>query len=179
VLSNFHASPILLGVRLAVIAFVVALAFTPSALASERQSALESALVRQINTLREDHGLRPFTVSAKLSNAATQHTREMGVDGYFEHESFDNSPFWKRIQKWYPSRGWSNWGVAENILWMSPDVTATGAVTTWLNSPEHRANMLSRTWREVGISAIHFDTAPGEYRGGPATIVTADFGMRR
>ena len=39
--------------------------------------------------------------------------------------------------------------------------------------------MLSRTWREVGVSAIHFDSAPGEYGGGPATIVTADFGARR
>jgi uncharacterized protein YkwD len=166
-------------VRFAVIACVAALAFAPSGLASERQSTLESALVRQINALRHDHGLRPLTVSAKLSTAAKEHTREMGVDGYFEHESFDKSPFWKRIEKWYPSRGWSNWGVAENILWMSPDVTATTVVTTWLGSAEHRANMLSRTWREVGVSAIHFDSAPGEYGGDPATIVTADFGARR
>ncbi len=164
--------------RFAVIACVAALVFAPSGLASGRQSALESALVRQINTLRHDHGLRPLIVSAKLSHAATQHTREMGADGYFEHESFDKSPFWKRIEKWYPSRGWSSWGVAENILWMSPDVTATTVVTTWLASPEHRANMLSRSWREVGVSAIHFDAAPGEYGGDPATIVTADFGAR-
>ena len=130
--------------------------------------------------MRHDHGLRPLAVSAKLSAAATQHTREMGVDGYFEHESFDKSPFWKRIEKWYPSRGWSNWGVAENILWMSPDVTRDRASSRpGSSSPEHRANMLSRTWREVGVSAIHFDSAPGEYGGGPATIVTADFGARR
>jgi hypothetical protein len=39
--------------------------------------------------------------------------------------------------------------------------------------------MLSRAWREIGISAIHFDAAPGEYDGQAVTIVTADFGLRR
>jgi uncharacterized protein YkwD len=165
-------------VRIAVFAFVASLVLAPTALGAERQTTLESALVRQINGVRVDRGLRPLVISKKLSAAATQHTREMGADGYFEHESFDKSPFWERIAKWYPSRGWNSWGVAENILWSSPDVTANGVVRTWFNSPQHRANMLSKNWREVGVSAIHFDAAPGEYGGGPATIVTADFGAR-
>ena len=38
--------------------------------------------------------------------------------------------------------------------------------------------MLSRTWREVGIGAVFFTGAPGEYGGRPVTIVTADFGSR-
>src|SRR6185437_2393096 len=97
--------------------------------------------------VRVDRGLRPLVISKKLSAAAAQHTREMGADGYFEHESFDKSPFWERIAKWYPSRGWNSWGVAENILWSSLDVTANGVVRTWFNSPQHRANMLSKNWR--------------------------------
>jgi uncharacterized protein YkwD len=166
-------------VRYAVIAFLAALALAPTCLASGGQTTLESGLVRQINVVRRDHGLRPLVMSKKLSAAATQHTREMGVDGYFEHESVDNSPFWKRIEKWYPSRGWSNWAVAENLLWSSPVLSPSAVVTAWFNSPEHRANMLGSRWREVGISAIRFDTAPGEYGGRAATIVTADFGARR
>jgi len=166
-------------VRYAVIAFVAALALAPTSLASGGQTTLESRLVRQINVVRRDHGLRPLVTSKRLSAAATQHTREMGVDGYFEHESFDKSPFWKRIEKWYPSRGWNNWGVAENLMWSSSIVSSSAVVTAWFNSPEHRANMLSSQWREVGISAIPFDTAPGEYGGRSATIVTADFGARR
>ncbi len=39
-------------------------------------------------------------------------------------------------------------------------------------------NILSREWREVGLGAAHFAAAPGQYRGGPVTIVTADFGAR-
>jgi uncharacterized protein YkwD len=49
----------------------------------------------------------------------------------------------------------------------------------WMSSPPHRENLLSRTWLEIGISAVHFDSAPGTYDDGPVTIVTADFGYRR
>jgi uncharacterized protein YkwD len=144
-----------------------------------RQNALESSLVGEINSVRREHGLKPLAASAKLAKAATQHTREMGVDGYFEHESFDSTPFWKRIARWYPSKNWSSWSVGENLVYSAPNLTARGAVKMWLDSPQHRANMLSRTWHEIGISAIHFDAAPGEYDGQAVTIVTADFGVRR
>lgn len=147
---------------------------------SARQTALESGLVHQINDVRRAHGLRPLVSSAKLTAAAVQHTREMGVDGYFEHESFDSTEFWKRIERWYPSKGWSSWSVGENLLYSSPDLeTASSGVDDWMSSPGHRANLLSRSWHEIGIAAIHFDSAPGEYQDEPVTIVTADFGYRR
>jgi uncharacterized protein YkwD len=153
----------------------------PAALGShaQRQTALVVALVREINDLRRQRGLKPFVTSAKLSTAAAQHTREMGVVGYFEHESSDSTPFWKRVERWYPSKGWRSWSVGENLLYSSPDLTASDGVDLWMGSPPHRANLLNRTWREIGISAIHFDAAPGEYDGQPVTIVTADFGVRR
>jgi uncharacterized protein YkwD len=48
----------------------------------------------------------------------------------------------------------------------------------WMTSPEHRANLLDRNWREIGLSAVHSASAPGVYHGGAVTIVTADFGVR-
>ena len=153
----------------------------PAAVGSpaQQQTALVVGLVNEINDVRRQRGLKPFVTSAKLSAAAAQHTREMGVDGYFEHESYDSTPFWKRIERWYPSKGWRSWSVGENLLYSSPNVTASEGVELWMGSPPHRANLLNRTWREIGISAIHFDAAPGEYHGQPVTIVTADFGVRR
>jgi len=145
----------------------------------QSQSALVAALVQEINDVRRQRGLRPFVTSAKLSAAAAQHTREMGVDGYFEHESYDSTPFWKRIERWYPSKRWRSWSVGENLLYSSPDMTASEGVELWMGSPPHRANLLNRNWREIGISAMHFDAAPGEYEGQPVTIVTAECGLRR
>jgi len=171
--------------RIAVAALIAACVVAPGVATARdtargtRQSSLESQLVQQINAVRRGYGLKPLKASAKLASAAASHSREMGVDGYFEHESFDSTPFWKRVARWYPSRGWRSWSVGENLLYRSPDVTAESSVEMWMSSPPHRENLLDRTWREIGISAVHFDSAPGTYEDGPVTIVTADFGYRR
>jgi uncharacterized protein YkwD len=160
-------------------ALLLLLTLAPSALAGARDTALESNLFQQVNQLRRSHGLPVFKLSTKLAAAAAQHSTQMGADGYFAHESADHSAFWKRVAHWYPSQGWRSWTVGENLLWSSPGLTPSQAVTLWMNSPEHRANLLNPAWREIGLSAVHFDSAPGAYAGMPVTIVTADFGTRR
>ena len=99
--------------------------------------------------------------------------------GYFQHESYDGTAFWKRITRWYGANGYGLWSVGENLLWSSPDVRPAGALDMWMNSPEHRANILTPRWREVGISAVHVLAAPGTYDGRTVTIITTDFGIRR
>ena len=143
------------------------------------QHALEAAVLVELNRVRREHGLAPLTASKPLAAAAAGHSREMASSGYFAHEDALGRPFWKRIETAYPSRGWSLWSVGENLLWSSPDVDAPHAIQLWLDSPEHRRNMLSPKWREVGLSAVHAESAPGSYQGLEVTIVTADFGVRR
>jgi len=162
--------------RLVFVILLASLAIVPGAGAATK---LDTALVKGINALRADHGLKPLASSAKLTAPAAQHTREMGTNGYFDHDSLDATPFWKRIERWYPSSRWSYWSVGENLLWSDEDISASDAIDMWMQSPEHRANLLSRRWREIGISAIHFDAAPGDYGDESVTIVTADFGLRR
>jgi uncharacterized protein YkwD len=102
----------------------------------------------------------------------------MAAQGYFAHESADGSAFWKRIQHFYPSGSSGYWSVGENLLWSSPDVDPAQALQLWLASPEHRANLLTARWREIGVSAVHVTAAPGTYNGLDVTIVTTDFGVR-
>jgi uncharacterized protein YkwD len=45
-------------------------------------------------------------------------------------------------------------------------------------SPEHRANILTSAWKDVGCAAAHAPAAPGAYNGLPVTVVTCDFGVR-
>ena len=120
-----------------------------------------------------------MTISARLTAAAAQHSKEMGATGTFEHTSSDGTAFWKRINKWYASGGYGFWSVGENLLWSSPNVDPARAIDLWMHSPEHRANILAPRWREIGISAVHFATAPGAYKGHEVTIITTDFGVRR
>ncbi len=133
----------------------------------------------QINVERRQRGLQALRLSRRLTAAAENHSRQMGRRGFFEHESADGSAFWKRVQRFYRSTGYRYWSVGENLLWASPSIGVGGAVTAWMNSPGHRSNILSREWREVGIAAVHFDSAPGVFGGREVTIITMDFGVRR
>jgi uncharacterized protein YkwD len=141
-------------------------------------SSLELDIVARINAQRTTRGLRPLRVSRGLTAAATYHTRQMGQIGFFEHESVNGAPFWRRIERFYPA-GRGYWSVGENLFWESPDTSAASAVREWMKSPPHRQNILDREWRDIGISAEHFESAPGAYGGRSVTIVTADFGVRR
>ena len=87
--------------------------------------------------------------------------------------------FDKRIARFYSLGGKRYWSVGENLLWSSPDVSASSALDMWLNSPEHKKILLTARWREIGLAAVHASSAPGTYGGREVTIVTADFGVRR
>jgi uncharacterized protein YkwD len=142
-------------------------------------TSLESNVLQQLNTIRRQNGLASLRLNALLTDAAVVHTTEMGQDGYFEHTSDDGTAFWKRIDRWYGSDGYRYWSVGENLLWSSPSVDPAAALRLWMKSPEHRANILDSRWREIGISAVHVDAAPGVYHGRDVTIITTDFGVRK
>ena len=141
-------------------------------------SPLELDIVARINAQRTSRGLRALRISRGLTAAANYHTNQMGQLGFFEHESVNGAPFWRRIQRFYPA-GRGYWSVGENIFWESPDTSAASAVREWMHSPPHRQNILDRDWRDVGVSAAHYDSAPSTFGGRSVTIVTADFGVRR
>jgi uncharacterized protein YkwD len=139
---------------------------------------LEDQVAKRVNLVRRWHGLRPLRESRGLAAAARRHSREMGVKGYFEHDSASGAAFWHRIERSYGSRGFGHWEVGENIAWNTARATAADVVRQWMHSPPHRANMLSRSWRELGLGAYRVRRAGGAYEGRTATIVTLDLGVR-
>jgi uncharacterized protein YkwD len=141
-------------------------------------TVLEAAVVARINEVRRARGLRGLRTNRHLAAAADFHSRDMGRRGYFKHASADGTAFWRRIQRFYRSRGFRSWSVGENLLWGSDRYGAAFAVRQWMRSPPHRKNILSRAWREIGVGGAFFASAPGEYEGRAVTIVTADFGAR-
>ncbi|SRR5712691_4376064 len=142
-------------------------------------NSLERSVLGDVNALRSQHGLAPMRFSSALTAAARQHSEEMAARGYFSHSSANGSSFDRRIARFYPMGGRHYWSVGENLLWSSPGIDAAGALNMWFNSPEHRKNMLTARWREIGLSAVHVSSAGGAYGGREVTIVTADFGVRR
>jgi uncharacterized protein YkwD len=163
---------------LVVIAFLAG-----SALASSRSETslrtLNRKVLASVNRFRAKHGLGPLRESAALDRSAHQHSLEMGRHGYFGHSSANGTQFWQRVRDFYPARGYSQWAAGENLVWASPSLSAGGAMNLWISSPPHLANLLSRQWRQIGISAVGVARAPGVYGGSRVTIITADFGVRR
>jgi uncharacterized protein YkwD len=135
-------------------------------------AALAAGILKQINLVRATNGLAPLTINAKLTAAAKQHSKEMILRGYFSHNSNDGSSYQKRINRYYKGK------VGENLLWSSPTVGAARALTMWMATPLHKAAILDRNWRAIGIGALHTSKAGGYYKGRPVTVVTTDFGLR-
>jgi uncharacterized protein YkwD len=160
---------------------VVCLAAVPAPLAAQWTVRPPTAaqVLHELNAVRARKGRPPLRMSKALTAAAKFHTSDMGRKGYFSHTSKDGTSFWKRLRRFYPTAGYRSWAAGENILWSSATISAGRAVDLWMHSPGHRANILNRSWREVGIAAQTFTAAPGVFRGLTVTIVTTDFGIRR
>jgi uncharacterized protein YkwD len=162
---------------------VVALVAVPvsgagGATSTSRLSGVEAQLVREINEARTAEGLRPLRVSPALQKAAVRHTRAMLQGGFFDHSSADGTSAPDRIARSYPMLPSRMWSVGETIFSTSRTMTASQTVDAWLESPPHRAVLLSAQWREIGIGVAKAELAGGDFGNLPASVATADFGVR-
>ena len=143
---------------------VALLVLAPAAIASTRTAtSAESALLRQMNAVRAQHGLHPLTFDGRLEQAARYHSHEMLAGDVFRHGAFGTRMVRFRIQGSL---------AGENLAWGTGALaTPKGVVASWLASPEHRANLLRPMFRRVGIGELS-----GSFLGyDGATVVTADF----
>ena len=146
--------------------------------ATERLGELDQQVLAEVNRTRQAHGLRRLVVSGGLQKAAGAHSRQMLERGFFAHNAPGGLPFAKRVRIYYRSDGFTTWSAGENLLYSTGEITAEAAVEAWLNSPEHRENMLSPAWREVGVASLRARVAGGTFGGKSAWVITMDFGTR-
>jgi uncharacterized protein YkwD len=119
------------------------------------QGQMESSIGCLINDERAGYGLQPVTPNADLRQAALSHSNEMVDEGYFEHTSPAGLTFIDRIDATGYMRDARSWVVGENLVWgTGPLSTPQSLVTSWMNSPPHRENLLRPAFREIGIAAV-------------------------
>jgi hypothetical protein len=114
-----------------------------------------------INRARKAHGLPALRPIRTLRVAAGRHAYDMARHHYFAHVSLGGSGVLSRLHR----AGWSGSAYGEALAWgcgrrASPRAT----VRSWLDSPVHRAILLSPLYRLAGIGIA--DRAPGGCRGG-------------
>jgi Cysteine-rich secretory protein family len=106
----------------------------------------EAALRDAVNAERSRHGLAPLALHPSLQRAARAHAKDMIRFGYFGHDWHDGTPFgtWMGRHTACVTSG-------EILAWRSPQQSPGGAVRQWLESPGHRAALLSNTWTAMGV----------------------------
>jgi uncharacterized protein YkwD len=135
------------------------------------------ATVCVLNAARARHGLRPLAVDRHLSEAAGRHARDMARRKYFSHVSLDGATFVDRIRRTGYLIQTPSWTLGENLAWGAGRRSSSAAiVAAWMGSDDHRANILNRSFREIGIGVAY--GAPNPVDGQPAAIFAADFGAR-
>ena len=131
----------------------------------------KAATICLLNDIRRSKGLRPFHLNGRLSLASQRHTNSMTEHKYFAHGDFVG-----RIRATRYLSGARGWTVGENIAWGSWDyATPASIVSGWMHSPPHRANILNRRFREIGIGVSRGAPVGGQDR---AATYGTDFGTR-
>jgi uncharacterized protein YkwD len=163
-----------------VAAFVVPLvALVDDSHAAVELSSKEKTLIDLINKQRTKRGLAKVSAQASLMSAARAHSGEMGLEQYFSHDSANGETFARRlIRHGFTKRGYSFWKVGEDIYYGSGLYsTPSAAVRAWMRSSAHRAVILTRCFRKVGVGIVVCEEG---YRSidQPVTFFTLDLGRR-
>ena len=142
---------------------------------SQNTDAIRASVLCLINADRTKLRMPALRENAKLRKAALGQSNDMVVNGYFDHTSPDGDTFVDRILAAGYAKKNDGWSLGENLAWGTGDLsTAQGVMNAWLNSAGHKANIVKKAYREVGIGirlGVPTDNGVG------ATI-TADFGVK-
>ncbi|HYK71739.1 MAG TPA: SafA/ExsA family spore coat assembly protein [Pseudoneobacillus sp.] len=107
--------------------------------------SLENQVIQLTNQERAKNGLKPLAANWELSRVARYKSNDMRDKNYFSHTSPTyGSPFtmMKNFGITYRSAG-------ENIA--AGQRTPQEVVNSWMNSPGHRANILSANFNQIGV----------------------------
>lgn len=109
--------------------------------------ASEAQMFTDVNSQRASKGIGALTLDQALTAVARAHCKDMFAKGYFSHYTPDGkSPFDRMAEA---DIQFTNAG--ENLA-LAPDEGL--AMQGLMNSPGHRANILSKNYNKIGIGVI-------------------------
>ena len=118
----------------------------PASPADPAYAAVAARIVEHTNQARVNAGRSPLAVNARLMQAAQLQADQMARAGKMAH-TFPDADHPTLSDRMAAARyEWS--AMAENVAIDYRD--AAGAVTGWMRSPGHRANLLNATYTEIG-----------------------------
>jgi len=143
---------------------------------ADNQGLIRAAILCLHNQIRAENGLPRLRENKRLRKAAVGHSRNMVAKRFFEHTTPSGVTMVDRILKARYVREDQGWMLGENLAWGTGSyATPRGAVQAWMESPGHRANILKRNYRELGVGLV-LGVPVSDAAGATYTV---DFGVRR
>jgi len=127
----------------------------------------EQELLNLTNYERSEEKMDTLTLNKQLSDAAQRKADYMFEHDFWAHFAPDGTTPWKFIK----DEGYEYVYAGENLakgFTTSPDV-----VRAWMNSPTHKANLLSGQYNEIG-----FAVKEGRLQGENTILIVQMFGKR-
>ncbi len=124
---------------------------------NENMPVINAAFTEEVfyltNYQRSLVGVPPLKRNANLDRSAQYHATDMGVENYFDHDSHDRNGdslvmvcnTFERIRKFYPEMAMAGENIARGYS------KPANAMTGWMNSTNHRKNIESPNYSEIGI----------------------------
>jgi uncharacterized protein YkwD len=148
-----------LAILVAATLFATVAAPAPAAAAMSASQA-ELAMVNALNADRTAVGLVPYRVDSRLMSIARARSVDMATKHYFSHTQPDGRNVFDLISAakitWYNAGeiiAWNNYPTLETSV--------PAANNQWLNSPGHKALIVSTTFNYVGVG-LAVDAASGK-----------------
>jgi serralysin len=122
-----------------------------------RNEQFVNDVLRLTNDFRAKNGLKALKLNEELTVTAEFHSIDMAEHDYFEHTGLNGSMPWDRAKL----VGFDSKYMAENIA--GGQDTPEAVVQAWIDSPGHRANLLSANYTEMGLGYYKLDLDSGNY----------------
>ena len=135
------------------------------------QSDISSVtLAEETNAIRTKNQEQTLVLNDSLSAAAQAKAADMVAKNYWSHNAPDGKTPWSFIQQ----SGYTYESAGENLAYgfSSSDAVLSG----WMNSSEHRANILRAAYQQVGFGIVRSQNYQGR---GPQTVVVALYATPR
>lgn len=124
-----------------------------------------------INQARLDEGLAPYGFSSLLTAAAQRHADDLAAHQIWSHTGSDGSTPKQRIaEAGYAAWTWNSGELIAGENFWTGNGTIDDAMTFFLDDPPHRDNLLSATYREIGVGVATDEVGRNYY--------VLDFGSR-
>lgn len=105
-------------------------------------TTLRRRLFKVINQTRVNHGLRILRMDRDLSKYCRRHSQDMAQQDRLYHTTDLVAKVRRYNAKW--------WG--ENVGYAG---TLRRLRYLWMHSPGHRANLMNRNYRSMGVGVVH------------------------